>query len=256
MDCLSHEVGFRVVGAGSDFLTVYQASALTAHLDVLLISVDQVLMSALRNWAAIHVLLPDARVVALTHGIDDHVLETVLGVGVTALHRPDADMAVLCQAVRNAAHRLVDFDPWLIERAKSVVLQPLAEAQARSSGLTVDLQAHEVTRWGKRVHLTPLEFRLLEYLAHNAGKSASSAELLEAVWRSPLSRGGTIAQVHNCIKRIRQKIEPDVKHPRYLLCERGWGYFLQDPTEPRISVSSTSHERTGQTSSEPIASKN
>ncbi len=233
MTCLSREMGFRVVGTGSDFLAVYQANGLAAHPDVLLINVDQVFMNVLRNWAAIRILLPNARVVALTHGADDHVLETVLGVGVTALHQPDAEMAVLCQAVRNAAQRLVDFDPWLIERAKSVVLQPLAEAQVRFGGLTIDLQAHEVTRWGRHVHLTPLEFKLLAYLARDAGRPASLAELLKAVWGSPPSRGGTLAQVHNCIKRIRQKIEPDVKHPRYLLCERGWGYFIQDPTESR-----------------------
>ncbi|MGH2592543.1 MAG: winged helix-turn-helix domain-containing protein [Anaerolineae bacterium] len=66
---------------------------------------------------------------------------------------------------------------------------------------------------------------MLAYLARNRDRPVSSAELLEVVWHISIGKGGTIAQVKNCIKRLRQKIEPDVKHPRYVQSRRGWGYI-------------------------------
>src|SRR3990172_7304414 len=227
---LCHEVDFRVIGMGGDCLEACQSSSLAAHVDVLIVNVDSFAPTPVRTWAAVHVLLPDVRVVALTNGVGDAVLESTLGAGVTALHLLNTEPSVLCRAVRNAARGVVDFDPALIERAKRVVLQPLAEGQVRYGGLTIDLVKHGVTRWGRHVHLTPLEFKVLAYLVGRDGHPTSLEDLLVNVWQAPVYRGGTLAQVHNCIKRIRQKIEPDLRHPRYLCCERGWGYYLNDPT--------------------------
>ena len=70
---------------------------------------------------------------------------------------------------------------------------------------------------------------MLAYLARSLGKPVSSVELLEAVWHASTGKGGTTAQVKNCIKRIRRKIEPDEERPRYLQSHRGWGYVLRDP---------------------------
>ncbi len=234
--CLCREVDFRVIGMGGEFLEACQSSSV-AQVDVLIVNVDSNAMTRVRTWAAVHVLLLEARVVALTTGVDDGVLETTLGAGVTALHLLDVEPSVLCRAVRNAARGVVDFDPALIERAKGVVLQPLAEGQVRYGGLTIDLAKHEATRWGRHVHLTRLEFKVLAYLAGRDGHPTSLEELLVNVWQASVHQGGTLAQVHNCIKRIRQKIEPDARHPRYLCCERGWGYYLNDPTHVVIPSS-------------------
>lgn len=236
--CLCREVDFRVIDMEGEFLEACQSSSV-AQVNVLIINVDSMAMTRVRAWAAIHVLLLEARVVALTAGVDDGVLETTLGAGVTALHLLDVEPSVLCRAVRNAARGVVDFDPLLIERAKRVVLQPLVRGQVRYGGLTIDLVKHEVTHWGRHVHLTPLEFKVLAYLVGRDGHPTSLEELLVNVWQAPLYRGGTLAQVHNCIKRIRQKIEPDARHPRYLCCKRGWGYYLNDPTHVVIPSSDT-----------------
>ena len=231
--CLSREAGFRIVGAEENFLAACRADLRLTRVDVLLVNADQIAPTALRSWATIHVLWPNARVAALTSGTDDQVLESVLCAGVTALHRLVITSTVLCRIVRNASKGIADFDLWLIERARSVVLRPAAEAQIRFGGLAIDLREQVAMCWGRRIHTTPLEFKVLAYLAHNAGRMVGTAELLGAVWAAPLNRGGTLAQVHNCIKRLRRKIEPDVGHPTYLCCERGWGYFLQDPTKLR-----------------------
>ena len=231
--CLSREVGFRIVGAEEDFLAACRANSRLLRVDVLLVNVDQMAPTALRSWATLHVLWPNARVAALTSSSDALVLESVLGAGVTALHQPIVTPTALCRIVRNASQGIADFDPWLIERARNAVLRPVAETQGRFGGLVIDLQEQVVMCRGRRIHTTPLEFKVLAYLARNAGRMVGIAELLGAVWAAPLKGGGTLAQVHNCIKRLRRKIEPDVKHPTYLCCERGWGYFLQDPTKLR-----------------------
>jgi DNA-binding winged helix-turn-helix (wHTH) protein len=235
---LGREASVRIVAACSDCLAACRPGLLTEHVEVLVVNVDHFATVQLRTWAAIHILLLDTRVVALTDGVRDDVLESTLGAGVTALHPLSLEPAILCRAVQNAAQGIVDFDPALIERARRVVLQPLADEQIRFGGLTIDLRWREVTRWNRRIHLTPLEFNLLAYLAGRDGCPASLQELLERVWHTSADRGGTLAQVHNCIKRVRQKIEPDVKHPRYLVSERGWGYWLQDPTVPRRATPS------------------
>jgi two-component system KDP operon response regulator KdpE len=95
--------------------------------------------------------------------------------------------------------------------------------------LTIDLETQTVARSGEPVHLTPLEFKVLAYLAANRGRSICTTELLETIWHASISKGGTTAQVKNCIKRIRRKIEADEKRPWYLLSRRGWGYILRDP---------------------------
>ncbi len=151
------------------------------------------------------------------------------------MHRITAEPAVLCRAVRNAAQGIVDLDPELIDRAKRFILRPLTGTQVRFGGLTIDLQAQKVTRWNKPIHLTPLEFKVIACLARQPDRPTGLNELLNMVWLASPKQGGTLAQVHNCIKRLRQKIEPDPQHPRYLLSERGWGYYLHDPTARAVT---------------------
>jgi two-component system KDP operon response regulator KdpE len=75
----------------------------------------------------------------------------------------------------------------------------------------------------------PTTFRLLARLVRNAGRVVAHAELLREVW--DCSDGGTPAQLKNCIKRLRQKIESDPKRPRYVLTAYGHGYFMPNHAE-------------------------
>jgi DNA-binding winged helix-turn-helix (wHTH) protein len=198
--------------------------------DVLLLDADTTPVTDHRTWARIHLLFPGTNVVVITAGHDDVILEAVLAGGITGVHRPTTEPAILCRALRHSAHGILDSDRELIDRAKRVLLQPLAETQVRFGGLTIDLQARKVNRWNKAIHLTPLEFKVLANLVQHRDRPTSLNELLADVWSASPEMGGTLAQVHCCIQRLRQKIEPDPRHPRYLLSERGWGYWLQDPT--------------------------
>jgi two-component system KDP operon response regulator KdpE len=74
------------------------------------------------------------------------------------------------------------------------------------------------------LHLTPLEFRVLECLARNAGLVVTQKELITQAWgpeRTADSRGLRVY-----IKMLRQKLEPDPGRPRYLVTEAGVGYRL------------------------------
>ena len=199
------------------------------HCDVLLLDADRTPVTDVQMWARIHILLADARIVAITAGQDDAVLEAVLAGGINSVQRVTIEPDVLCRVLRHAARGIMDSDRELIDRAKRVALHPLTYTQVRFGGLTIDLQAQKVTRWNKPIHLTPLEFKVIAHLACQTDRATSLNELLATVWSASPERGGTLAQVHNCIKRLRQKIEPDPQHPRYLLSKRGWGYYLQDP---------------------------
>jgi two-component system, OmpR family, KDP operon response regulator KdpE len=78
----------------------------------------------------------------------------------------------------------------------------------------------------RSIRLTKLEFNVLVYLARNRGRVVSASELLQEVRSCCPENGGTRAQVKNCIKRLRGKIEPDPKRPCYVLTAYGHGYFM------------------------------
>jgi len=86
--------------------------------------------------------------------------------------------------------------------------------------LSIDLLARCANLNGCLVHLSPLEFDLLAYLTRHAGRAIPFDELWREVWHYH-STGGTADQIKGCVKRVRQKIEPDPKHPRYILAVRG-----------------------------------
>src|SRR6266550_4955946 len=96
--------------------------------------------------------------------------------------------------------------------------------------LAVDYAQHLVTFAGQEVPLTPIEYRLLAYLAQNAGRVVTQDLLLEHVWGSEYLGESHMLQVN--INRLRRKIETDPTHPRYILTKVGIGYLLA--THPEV----------------------
>jgi two-component system alkaline phosphatase synthesis response regulator PhoP len=91
--------------------------------------------------------------------------------------------------------------------------------------LSIDIERHEVLIRGKRVKLTPIEFRLLVYLARNAGKLLTFEKILINVWGSEYL--GTMEHVHVYISHLRRKVEEDPKHPWYIITIHGMGYLFE-----------------------------
>ncbi len=88
--------------------------------------------------------------------------------------------------------------------------------------LQADFQEREVIVDGRHVPLRPTEYRLLYHLVQHAGRTLPFDLLLSRVW-GPEYRHET-QYVHLYITYLRQKIEPDPAHPRYILTRRGVGY--------------------------------
>ena len=90
--------------------------------------------------------------------------------------------------------------------------------------LTIDYAQHLVTMHGHEVTLTPIEYRILAYLAQNVEYIITYDLLLEHVWGAEYIGEGHLLQVN--MNRLRHKIEPDPVHPRYVLTKVGIGYLL------------------------------
>jgi DNA-binding response OmpR family regulator len=90
--------------------------------------------------------------------------------------------------------------------------------------LDLELQAVAVAG-GAPVRLTNLEFRLLQLLLANAGHTLPAERLLSHVWG--LRGSGDRQLLKQLVHRLRQKIEADAAHPRYLLTVTGIGYELR-----------------------------
>jgi len=81
------------------------------------------------------------------------------------------------------------------------------------------------------IHLTPLEYRVLECLAQQAGMVVRQQQLMREIWGP--DRVDDTRSLRIIIKQLRQKLEPDARRPRYLLTETGLGYRLcTDEGEP------------------------
>ncbi len=95
----------------------------------------------------------------------------------------------------------------------------------RVGDLVVDLRAHEVRLKGKRVDLTPTEFRLLETLAGHPNQVFTRMQLIDRVQGHAFEGYERTVDAH--IKNLRGKIEPDPKNPRYIVTVFGVGYKFQ-----------------------------
>jgi two-component system alkaline phosphatase synthesis response regulator PhoP len=128
----------------------------------------------------------------------------------------------------------------LVARARAVLRRmerDMAPAQEREPDLKVlragalemDPDRHEVRVSGAPVELTPKEFDLLRYMMERRGRVLSRDQLLDRVWGYAASTDTRIVDVH--VSHLREKIEPDPKHPRYILTVRGVGYKFSGETD-------------------------
>ncbi len=94
----------------------------------------------------------------------------------------------------------------------------------RLGEVTVDLTKRSAQGPHGALHLTPLEFRVLDVLARNAGMIVNQAQLIREAWGP--DRLGDTRGLRSYIKMLRQKVEADQRQPRYLITEAGVGYRL------------------------------
>jgi two-component system KDP operon response regulator KdpE len=91
--------------------------------------------------------------------------------------------------------------------------------------VTIDLTRREAQSPEGELHLTPLEYRVLESLARQAGMIVTASQLIQEAWGP--DRPEDTRNLRVCLKNLRQKLEPDPSRPRYLVTEAGLGYRLR-----------------------------
>jgi two-component system, OmpR family, KDP operon response regulator KdpE len=105
------------------------------------------------------------------------------------------------------------------------------EAPFRVGDLEVNLAKRRVFVGKKEVHLTPITYKLLVVLVHNAGRVVTHRQLLKEVW-GPNTDNLHYVRIH--MKHLRHKLETNPSRPRFLITEPGVGYRLlaDEPPEP------------------------
>ena len=93
--------------------------------------------------------------------------------------------------------------------------------------VAIDVPAHQVTRDGEAIALTPLEFDLLVALARKPRQVFTREVLLEQVWGYRHAADTRLVNVH--VQRLRSKVERDPEHPEVVLTVRGVGYKAGPP---------------------------
>ncbi|MCU1623775.1 MAG: DNA-binding response regulator [Frankiales bacterium] len=196
----SYDVQAALTGAAGLLLAAKQPPDLVV-LDLGLPDMDGTdVIAGLRGWTQVPILVLSARdgqaakVAALDAGADDYVVKPF---GMDEL------LARMRAALRRAAG----------EQGQPVVVTP---------DFTVDLAAKRVERDGVEVRLTATEWHLLELLARHANRTVEHRRLLEQVWGPAYVDQANYLRVY--IAALRRKLEPDPRHPRYLITASGLGY--------------------------------
>jgi two-component system phosphate regulon response regulator PhoB len=116
----------------------------------------------------------------------------------------------------------------LVARVRTVLRsQPEAPTPdvIRLGDLEIDVSSMTVRVEGRTILTTVREFRLLEYLAQHRGRVFTRDQLLDAVWKE--SAFVTPRSIDVYVRRLRETIESDARHPRYIKTLRGIGYRFE-----------------------------
>lgn len=117
----------------------------------------------------------------------------------------------------------------LLSRVRALLRRAYGEFAAAdhdllyAGDLIIDRKSAQVHRGNDLLALTPIEFRMLTYLAQHAGQALTRAQIVEAVWGySADPDSEKTVNVH--IRRLRQKVEVDPDAPALILTVPGIGY--------------------------------
>ncbi|MFA5308866.1 MAG: response regulator transcription factor [Dehalococcoidales bacterium] len=184
-------------------------------LDLMMPKVDGVeVCRRIREWSDIPIIILSARgdendkVKCLELGADDYLTKPF---GIAEL------MARIKTAFRHRG------DPTVAPAQPSFV----------SDGLEINFAKRRVTVDGREITLTPTEFALLQHLAVNSDKVLTHNMLLQSVWGNEYSSEKEYLRVF--VGRLRRKLEPDPKNPKYIQTIPGVGYHITT-SAPATSV--------------------
>ena len=99
----------------------------------------------------------------------------------------------------------------------------------RHGEMILDFSKRLLTIKGDVIHLTPIEYKIVAYLAQNSGKVITYASILSNVWGPYADSDNKILRVN--MANIRRKIEEDPAQPKYIFTEVGVGYRMVEDEE-------------------------
>jgi two-component system KDP operon response regulator KdpE len=200
--------GFRVIEAATAARAVVESRARKP--DLLLVDLGLpdgdglTVIRSVRSWSPVPIIVLSARtmeeqkVAALDAGADDYMTKPFSAAELLARVR-----AALRRNVRASDQPpLLGFGP-----------------------IRVDLPRRDAIGPNGPVHLTPLEFRVLECMARHSGMIVMQTQLIREVWGPTHPEDSRSLRV--CIKNLRSKLEPLPHRPQYLVTEVGFGYRLR-----------------------------
>lgn len=230
VDLIATRPNLLLKGEGPGFLDVLAlAPKGSPRPDVLIIDLSDPPMSTPRPWAILRVALPDVGIIALTSGDETSAIELALAGGVSVFEttNPSADQFFMALEAALAGGRHCA-GPLLSKVGMVLANPPSTRTSAITIGrLVIDRTKPQVRVGPRLVRLSALEHRVLLYLSMRNERPIDQDELLRVVWGTSKEAGGTTAQVKNCIRRLRVKLEADPGSPRHLITVRGSGYALR-----------------------------
>lgn len=107
-------------------------------------------------------------------------------------------------------------------RRRSMLSDVSVQGDFVFGNIAVDLPKRLVSKSGKTIHLTPIEFRLLTELIKNAGRVVTQRQLLKDVWGPSYVNNEHYLRIY--MSHLRQKLEDDPTQPKHFITEVGVGF--------------------------------
>ena len=99
----------------------------------------------------------------------------------------------------------------------------------KHEGLSIDFEKRLVVLEEEKIHLTPVEYRIVAYLAQNAGKVVTYSAIISNVWGPYAEADNTILRVN--MANIRRKLEKNPADPKHINTEIGIGYRMAEDSQ-------------------------
>ena len=170
------------------------------------------LIREVRTWSSIPIIVISARtaerekVIALDLGADDYITKPF---GTSEL------LARIRASLRHSNRLRTD--------------SPLYIRPYKHGAMTLDFSKRLLRVDNEEIHLTPIEYKIVAYLAQNSGKVITYSSILSNVWGPYTDGDNKILRVN--MANIRRKIEDDPAQPKYIFTEVGVGYRMAEDEE-------------------------
>lgn len=167
------------------------------------------IISSVRQWTSCPIIVVSARsserdkVTALDLGADDYIT------------KPFGTPELLARIRASLRHS-----------NRMDTSAPLNIHPYRCNGLLIDFEKRIITLDGEAIHLTPVEYKIVAFLARNSGKVMTYSAIMSNIWGPYADSNNRILRVN--MANIRRKLEKNPAQPEYIYTEVGVGYRMRE----------------------------